>query len=170
VLDYHQFRPTGRAYLAFRTPADMRTALQRLRGAALASVPVTAVPASAPTLPVPPRVRLSAPEYPSDASRSGNGPRAGLAGEGRSVLLEGVPGFLGPETVRARLGAFRLAGGHDVYPALRFRRTPREREQAVVVHLAAEADAHRLVREWHLTSQFTDREKNQYTTRARLIN
>lgn len=162
------FKPTGRAYLTFQNTADMKAALQLLQGTQLANASISAVPAAAPAGGIPPQRRMNEPAPPSEAARTGNGPRAGIAGEGRSVLVDGIPGFITIEGIRARLREFRLAGGHDVY--MTRRRGIRSREQSVLVQLATEADAHQLVREWHLTTQFPGREGPVSITYARLVN
>jgi hypothetical protein len=162
------FKPTGRAYLTFQNSGDMKAALQKLQGAHLSNMPVSAVPAAAPSGGIPPPRRTSEPGMPSEAARYGNGPRAGIVGEGRSVILEGIPAFIPLDTVRARLGDFRLAGGHDLFSTRK--RTIRNRDQAILVQLATEADAHRLVRDWHLTTQFPSRENKVSVTYARLVN
>jgi hypothetical protein len=109
MLNYHRFMPTGSAYLAFSRPNYVNRALQDLKGASIASIPVRATPCP------PPRViRNRGVEGRRRAAERealyGFGPRAGLGLGGQHVIIWGLPENLPEAEFKSVLCDVELAG------------------------------------------------------------
>lgn len=112
AIDYYRFIPTGRAYLTLATPDLLNRNLQALENASISSIAITSVSCPPPSSAAPQRARGTHGRMDA-AGRglvAGNGPRGGVANEGKNVVLWGLPGRLTPEGLKGFLQNFKLAG------------------------------------------------------------
>lgn len=119
-LDLHRFLPTGRAYLTLTGEGLTEPTVKALRGATIASQPITAVPSP------PPEVNKGrgAAGFAAAADRGairGNGPSGNISGGGKNVVIYGVPSQVTHQEMREHLRGFQLA--------------PEDRGQRVVVQV-----------------------------------
>jgi hypothetical protein len=94
----------------------MQNALTRLQGVSISSVPIAALP-STPSVDVVPSRTRDITRPPSGLALEGNGPRAGISGEGRTVLIQGLKPSMTEKNMRNLLVPFKLAGTNDLWKA-----------------------------------------------------
>jgi hypothetical protein len=117
AIDYHRFSPAGRAFVTLSDPIHMHPALGALRGATVGSIPFNFRPSPLPDVPAPPpRTRgVKGREQARERglTLTGNGPRGGVSGAGKNVVLYGLPGKLSHNRVRDHLRGFSFAPGES---------------------------------------------------------
>ncbi|KAH9926168.1 uncharacterized protein B0H18DRAFT_876600, partial [Fomitopsis serialis] len=155
VLNYARFSPSGKAWLTLTSPNFSPHTLKALNGTVL-SGKLLEVTAKDPWSGLEPRARgvkgrLEAAER---GVLSGNGPGGGTSSHGRGVAISGFPGKITAEAVQAYLGDFRLAsyeGGQKEVVKLGVPQRNIAMKARLYVRLASVAEAHRLVRQFHMT-------------------
>ncbi|KZO95165.1 hypothetical protein CALVIDRAFT_179483 [Calocera viscosa TUFC12733] len=189
-LDYYRFLRTPGAWLKFENQQDMHAALQHIGGRKfqITAQDILAIPTPAPSDAVQRsrgfRGRAIAAQK---GSIHGNGPDAGTRSMGRDVVLYGLPGKIEPEDVLAALKGFafrKKANKKDLgNEAETDGMDEEERAQAVyklpqigrsltsrhLVRLESQSEAHRLVRQLHMTYWDQDLWGTKYTCRARVV-
>ena len=108
-MDYDRFRPTGTAYLSLSSANSMNRNLRMLARATISSLPLSAAAVSNPF----PVGRMRGSDGRQEAADKGlidgNGPGGGTSGNGKNVVIWGLPGKLPPDGLRNYLRAFRLS-------------------------------------------------------------
>ncbi|KZT67767.1 hypothetical protein DAEQUDRAFT_812632 [Daedalea quercina L-15889] len=173
ALDYYRFTPTGRAWLTLNSSTHMRYTLKSLKGSVISGKLLDADAAHDPKNPVNRtrgvKGRLEAAER---GLVTGSGPDGASTSHGRGVVIQGLPGKLTPEGLRSYLKDFKLAATEGGRKEIVKLDTPNLRltiKSRFFVRLASVAEAHRLVRELHMTyfeSKFYD---NKYSLRAAVV-
>ncbi|KAI0273551.1 hypothetical protein BC834DRAFT_214318 [Gloeopeniophorella convolvens] len=169
ALDYYRFDPTGRAFLTLASAHDLPRVLAALREVKLFSH--TLRPATTP-VPVAPPARARGAKGRGEAAEralvAGSGSQGGITDVGRAVLLAGLPGRISPDSVRVYLRQYRLLGGEAEVVKLE-RRGKSSLTTRVLVRLATPSEAHRLVRDVHMTKYEPEIWEDKYTIRAHVI-
>jgi len=108
-MDYDRFRPTGTAYLSLSSKNSMARNLRLLDKATISSLSIraTAIPNSLSVGRT--RGSLGRQEAVNKGLIDGNGPNGGTSGNGKNVIIWGLPGKLPPDGLRNYLRAFRLS-------------------------------------------------------------
>ena len=108
-MDYDRFLPTGTAYLSLSSTNSMGRNLRMLAKATMSSLPLRASAVPNPF----PVGRMRGSEGRQEAADrgliDGNGPGGGTSGNGKNVVIWGLPGKLPPDGLRNYLRAFRLS-------------------------------------------------------------
>jgi len=108
-MDYDRFWKTGTAYLSLSSQNSMARNLRLLRDATMSSLSLhaTAVPNPFPFERM--RGSFGREEAAKKGLIDGNGPSGGTSGNGKNVIMWGLPGKLPPDGLRNYLRAFRLS-------------------------------------------------------------
>lgn len=182
AIEYQRFIPTHRAILEISDPILTQSALKALQGATVASMPVYPRVKSEEQVDAPTPVRHRGMRGREDAVERGavlqvgDGPngRLSAATSGRNVVVYGLPGNTRPAVLREYLRGFSFAANEPEKTQVqklvgeddRLRPTAK-----FLVRLSNESEAHRLVRQMHLTP-FNLGEKSEtvrHLVRARVI-
>ena len=107
-MDYDRFHPTGTAYLSLSSSSSMHRNLRMLNKATMTSLPLRATAVPDPSIG---RTRGSVgrEEASNKGLVTGNGPNGGTSGNGKNVIIWGLPGKLPPDGLRNYLRPFRLS-------------------------------------------------------------
>jgi hypothetical protein len=108
-MDYDRFRPNGTAYLSLSSPNSMLRNLRMLNKATLSSLPLRATAVPSPFSAGRTRGAVGRKEAADKGLVNGNGPNGGTSGNGKNVVMWGLPGKLPPDGLRNYLRAFRLS-------------------------------------------------------------
>ena len=108
-MDYDRFRPTGTAYLSLSSPGSMARNLRLLNKATISSLSLHATATPNPFSVGRTRGSLGRREAVDKGLIDGNGPNGGTSGNGKNVIIWGLPGKLPPDGLRNYLRAFRLS-------------------------------------------------------------
>ena len=193
VLDYQRFEPKGRAYLSLMRPDYMGQAIAAFRNASISSIPIRAFPSPAYIAPQRGRGVEGRERAAERGVLQGNGPRAGLGVSGRNVVLWGLPGKLTQEGLRSMMVAWELAAssgtaGLEILKIVKcvdpfiFKRAPYQAQKSVnrpptkfslysrfIVRTQSAAEAHRIVRQLHMTHFHPNVYQDRYLMKARVI-
>ncbi|KAG2157324.1 hypothetical protein DEU56DRAFT_764018 [Suillus clintonianus] len=167
AIDYHRFLPTGRAYLTLAHTDNLHKNLQALDKASVGSLPIRAV--SAP----PPRFshgRL----YKTETQRkvfAGNGPHGGILSRMKHVVVWGLPGKISGEAVENYLRDFRLDNmdGKSAAVKVELPTNTFSLYSRYLVRPTSTAEAHRLVRQLHMSYYEPEQWGKRYQLRARVV-
>ena len=107
-MDYRRFQATGAAYLTLSSPTSITRNLRILNSATMSSLPLQARTIQNLSYG---RMRGSTgrQEAVDKGLVNGNGPNGGTSGNGKNVIMWGLPGKLPPDGLRNYLKAFRLS-------------------------------------------------------------
>lgn len=169
-LVYDRFKPTGKAYVSLGTADSLNGNLRLLQKATLTSFPVDSW-AGADDMPSVVRRRgaQGRQEAVDRGLVSGNGPDGGIVGNGKVVILFGLPGRLEPDGLGKYLKRFEATSGQE-----EIRKVERPVGKLIIESLhmmrcASVSDAHRLVRLLHMTYYNSNLYGHKYLIRARVI-
>ncbi|EPT06196.1 hypothetical protein FOMPIDRAFT_1034132 [Fomitopsis schrenkii] len=172
-LDYYRFQPTGRAWLTLSSPNYMQHALKAMQGTVLSGKALRGVPVNDPSEAITRtrgvKGRLEAAER---GLFTGNGPNGMSTGQGKGVVIYGLPGKLTPGGLRTYLRNFKLASAEAGQQEIVKLETPNKRltlKSRYYVRLSSVAEAHRLVRELHMTFFERNIYENKYPIRAQVV-
>ncbi|OJA14830.1 hypothetical protein AZE42_00783 [Rhizopogon vesiculosus] len=115
TIDYHRFRPTGRAYLTLAHTDQLYKNLQALEKSSVASLPIRAF-SSPPPQSNPGRLHRSVPE---GQVLTGNGSHGGIRSRMKHVVIWGFPGKMSERAVENYLQDFRLDNVKDLSEAVK---------------------------------------------------
>jgi len=170
-LGYNRFRPNGTAYITFNNAKAVEAALKQLRDAYLSTFPLIARSHSAGDV-VNRRARGKAGR--EEASQRGivvgTGRDAELPGErSMSVVLSGLPGRMSETSLRELLNGYHLrdAGRGSVVNTAPATTAAPSITSRFLVRLGSPSEAHRLVRDLHLTPLTT--EMKEYEIQAHVV-
>jgi len=172
AIDYSHFAPSEKALLTLTRPNLLQENLLALQNASIAGIPIKATPTRL-SDPSPPRQRgVKGRREAADRGILGNGPHAGLSNGDRNVTIWGFPGKLEPESLFPLFEHFNLstnkAGQPDIVkiplPDGAFTMVSR-----FLLRLASASEAHRLVRQLHLTHWEPEFNGMRYPLRAQII-
>jgi hypothetical protein len=171
-IDYTRFLSAGRAYLTLTQSEFIRDNLASLQKANIGGLQVDAFPSPPPLDVIPTRSRGA--RGRSDAAGRGaivgNGPSAGLLNPNIHVVIWGLPGKITPNRLKEYLSDFQLAGTNRGEiaqvnkPEERFSLFSRH-----IVRMSSVSEAHRLVRQLHMTYFEPEKSGEKYPVRARVI-
>ncbi|KAG2349677.1 hypothetical protein BDR05DRAFT_923325 [Suillus weaverae] len=156
AIDYHRFLPTGRAYLTLAHTEHLHTNMQALDKASVGSLPIQAV--SAP----PPRSGHGRLDRTGTQRKvfSGNGPHGGISSRMKHVVIWGLPGKISEEAVENYLRehdfTYSATNTFSLY-------------SRYLVRPTSTAEAHRLVRQLHMTYYEPEHWGRRYQLRARVV-
>lgn len=108
-MRYDRFRPTGTAYLVLSAPNSVTRNLRALNTATMTSLPLRATAVPNPLPIVRTRGFAGRREAADKGLVHGTGPNGGTSGNGRNVIMWGLPGKLPPDGLKNYLRAFRLS-------------------------------------------------------------
>ncbi|KAF8522301.1 hypothetical protein BU17DRAFT_44846 [Hysterangium stoloniferum] len=170
---YVRFLPEGKAHVAFETPEQADMAAKRLRNATMSGSPVQ--PMLTHVADVPATRSRGAKGREEAAARgciTGTGPDAGVTDRGRGVVLWGLPGRMTVDELKELLlRGFSLMDGEAAKGNVVLIE-PDGRTQSSTsrhyVRLDSIAEAHRLVRQLHMTD-FKRRGGRTYRIHARVV-
>lgn len=108
-MNYDRFRQTGTAYLSLSSQNSMARNLRLLRDATMSSLSLSATTVPNPFSVGRMRGSLGREEAAKKGLIDGNGPNGGTSGNGKNVIMWGLPGKLPPDGLRNYLRAFRLS-------------------------------------------------------------
>jgi len=108
-MDYDRFWPTGTAYLSLSSQSSMARNLRMLKKATMSSLPLHAKGVPNPFPAGRTRGSVGRQEAAKKGLIDGNGPNGGTSGNGKNVIMWGLPGKLPPDGLRNYLRAFRLS-------------------------------------------------------------
>ncbi|KAG1782704.1 hypothetical protein EV702DRAFT_960473, partial [Suillus placidus] len=169
AIDYHRFLPTGRAYLTLAHTEHLHTNMQALDKASVGSLPIQAV--SAP----PPRSGHGRPDRTGTQRKvfSGNGPHGGISSRMKHVVIWGLPGKIFEEAVENYLRErdFRLDNINGKSGAVKVELATNTFSlySRYLVRPTSTAEAHRLVRQLHMTYYEPEHWGRRYQLRARVV-
>ncbi|KAG1891227.1 hypothetical protein F4604DRAFT_400005 [Suillus subluteus] len=167
AIDYHRFLPTGRAYLTLADTKHLYKNLQALDKASLGSLPIRAV--SAPT----PRSGHGQLDRTGTQRKvfSGNGPHGGISSRMKHVVIWGLPGKISEEAVENYLRDFRLdnVDGKNGAVKVELATNTFSLYSRYLVRPTSTAEAHRLVRQLHMTYYEPEHWGRRYQLRARVV-
>ncbi|KAH7914961.1 hypothetical protein BJ138DRAFT_1123028 [Hygrophoropsis aurantiaca] len=173
MLDYHRFKPTGRAYLEISHPDFTRPNVVALERTTVSGMLITAYPSPAPNVHPTPRTRgvqgrIDAAER---GAIKGNGPHGGFPSFGKCVVLWGFPGKSNADMVRGFLKGFELVGGQGNPDILQVALpdTTFSLYSRYIVRTTSIAEAYRIVRKSHMTYYKPDSWGERYQIRARVV-
>ncbi|KAJ7740739.1 hypothetical protein DFH07DRAFT_838966 [Mycena maculata] len=158
AIDYHRFEPSGHAYLQLKHSDFLLPNLAALEKVSLSGVHLVAEPSN---------------REPMSEQFDGNGLSSELDSNGKNVVVWGLPKAIGPEVLDRLIQGFNFPPGEPYIfklPTLPF--TGRETFTLAcrfMVRLTSESEAHRLVRELHMTPYWPDLHGTKYPIRARVI-
>jgi len=172
VLDYRRFIPTGNAWLKLTSPELLNANLRALDNATVSSSPISAASSEAP--PIPNRMRgLKGKDVAAKRGYfDGNGPRGGIKNSGKNVVIWGLPGRMSPDALKEFLRDFHLAGtegGKTESVKIPVDASQYTRVSKHLVRLSSQSEAHRVVRELHMTYYHPEVHKYSYLIRARVV-
>ncbi|KAJ7905356.1 hypothetical protein B0H14DRAFT_2327192, partial [Mycena olivaceomarginata] len=156
-IEYRHLSPTGRAYVKLTHSDFLQPSLDALESVTISGVHTIAEPSDRP---------------PLAAQLEGNGLSSELDSNGRYVAVWGLPKAVGPETLDAILGGrFTFPPGEAYIFKMPHPDTNNNFTMAArfLVRLASVSEAHRLVRELHMTYYQPEIHKTNYPLRARVI-
>jgi len=171
---YIRFLPEGKAHVAFETPEQADIAVKRLRNATMSGSPVQ--PILTQVVDVPATRSRGAKGREEAAARgciTGTGPDAGVTDRGKGVVLWGLPGRMTADELKELLSfkGFFLMDGETAKGNVVLIE-PDGRTQSLTsrhyVRLESIAEAHRLVRQLHMTD-FKRRGGKTYRIHARVV-
>ncbi|KZT59771.1 hypothetical protein CALCODRAFT_481274 [Calocera cornea HHB12733] len=189
-LHYFRFLRGGAAYLKFETPKDALEALRHIGGkkVMIMAQEILALPTAAPPSMVERQRGIRGRAIAAQKGEvDGTGLDAGTASRGRDVVLYGIPNKIEAEDVLAALKGFELnrkrnknetAAGDEtdgmdeeeraqaVYKLSQFGRSLTSR---YLIRLDSASEAHRLVRQLHMTHWDPTLWGKQYMCRARVV-
>ncbi|KAK2460584.1 hypothetical protein APHAL10511_007054 [Amanita phalloides] len=175
TLVYKRFTPTGTAMVSLTRPDFLKKNLQLLENISISGIPLKSRPRllddAYMTLP---RARGEKGREEADqrGTLNGDGPRAGIRDDGRTVTVWGYPGKTESAAVEFLVRDYDVArkrsGEADVrkVPAPEGRFTMCSR---FLVKLANVSEAHRLVREMNMTYYEPETLGNKFILRARIV-
>ncbi|KAG2367472.1 hypothetical protein BDR07DRAFT_1350959 [Suillus spraguei] len=164
AVDYHRFLPTGRAYLTLAHTEHLHKNLHALDNASVGSLPIQAV--SAP----PPRSGHGQLDRTGTQRKifSGNGPHGGISSRMKHVVIWGLPGQIPGEVVENYLRDFRLDNIDDMVFTYSTANMSSFYSR-YLVRPTSTAEAHRLVRQLHMSYFQPERWGRRYQLRARVV-
>ncbi|KAA1469535.1 hypothetical protein DENSPDRAFT_870399 [Dentipellis sp. KUC8613] len=167
-LDYRRFWPTGRAYVSLASQESQRFALKAMRNVTFFTKTVTSSETPAPEGP-PPRTRgVKGREFAATRGVvTGSGERGGIWETERSVILAGLPGKINVNEVRGMLKGYKLASGTS--QIVKLDRIEDSVCSRVLVRLNSVSEAHRLVRNIHMTYMNQSHLGSEYLVHARIV-
>ncbi|KAJ7273579.1 hypothetical protein B0H12DRAFT_1090075 [Mycena haematopus] len=159
AIDYDNLTPTGRAYLQLTHPDFLLPSLDILEKFTISGVHPIAEPSD---------------RLPMSAQLEGNGLSSELDSNGRYAVVWGLPKAVSPPQLDRQLLAGRYnfpLGEPYIFKMPPRSNTPRSftRFGRFLVRLASVSEAHRLVREVHMTYYWPEELKTEYLLRARVI-
>ncbi|KAJ7109244.1 hypothetical protein C8R44DRAFT_802008 [Mycena epipterygia] len=155
AIEYKRLDPTGRAYLQLIHPDFLLPNLDALERVSLSGVHLLAEPSNRAPTPMPEQM-------------NGNGLSSELKSDGKNVVLWGIPKAVGAELVDELLEGFSFPPGEPYI----FKMPAPDSFTFVgrfLVRLVSAPEAHRLVRQFHMTHWNPPVHGNKYTIRARVI-
>ncbi|KII88588.1 hypothetical protein PLICRDRAFT_110952, partial [Plicaturopsis crispa FD-325 SS-3] len=172
MLDYNRFAPTGRAYFTVTHPDFLRPCIKALQNASVSSIPITAQSAPSPNDAPPTRTRgaKGRAEAVQRSIITGNGPNGGIWGNEKCVVMWGLPGKLEADALKKHLADFTLAsseGGQR--EVIRLDGAYFSLYSRHLVRLESVAEAHRLVRQKHMTYYEREEKGEKYLIHARVV-
>jgi hypothetical protein len=114
-MNYDRFRPTGTAYLSLSSQSSVTRNLRILNSATMSSLTLQAKAVPSPFSVARTRGSVGRQEAANKGLIDGNGPNGGTSGNGKNIIMWGLPGKLPPDGLRNYLRAFRLSdeGGQE---------------------------------------------------------
>ncbi|KAH9842587.1 uncharacterized protein C8Q71DRAFT_720094 [Rhodofomes roseus] len=174
ALDYWRFSPTGQAWLTLTSPTFLPHTVNALNGAVISGKLLQA--AARDPMPQSQLARTRGVKGRLEAAErgiiTGSGPDGGRTGQGKGVVIYGLPGKFGAEAVRTYLKEFKLAASEDGQKEIVKLEVPPSKatlKSRFYVRLASVAEAHRLVRRFHMTFFEPNYYQNKYTIRAQVV-
>lgn len=193
VLNYDRFRPTGTAYITFTKPDFTPNALKILHGNTLGGSRIEAkLVRSTEVSSTGSRTRgiKGKAEAAERGLFDGRGPNAGLTRNATNVVISGLPGKSTSDIIKGLVKPYKLAGYEDkgdiikvdLYVVsltppffgtdLRNTYSPVQKmavTSSFVIRLATVSEAHRLVRDLHMTLYRPDLFLEKYPVKAHVI-
>ncbi|KZT09472.1 uncharacterized protein LAESUDRAFT_722434 [Laetiporus sulphureus 93-53] len=174
-LDYYRFTPTGRAWVEVTAPIHLKKTLKALQNTVIGSTvlaPLVADPYAGP--PIRMRGKKGFTEAVERGIVLGNGLNGGITGQGKNVVIYGLPRMMEPEAVRDFLKSFKLASmqeGQQVYKMEIQKESIKKSTftSRYLVRLASVSEAHRVVRRIHMTYYQPENYGSRYPVHARVI-
>ncbi|KAJ7219147.1 hypothetical protein GGX14DRAFT_590278, partial [Mycena pura] len=158
AIDYYRLEPTGRAYLKLTHPDFLLPSLDALEKVSISGVHPVAEPSSRPSM---------------STQADGNGLSSELGSDGKHVVVSGLPKAVGPEVVDELLEGFSFPPGEPyIFKLPRCAVCPPPHFTFVsrfLVRLSSVSEAHRLVRQLHMTNFKPAVHETRYPLRARVI-
>ncbi|KZS99256.1 hypothetical protein SISNIDRAFT_480819 [Sistotremastrum niveocremeum HHB9708] len=168
-INYERFRPTGEATIRVRRPQDLYPALYALKNASISHYFLHFKPTHD-IVPIRPRTRgaKGRQEAIQRGLITGDGPDAGIAERGKSVVIWGLPPRVRLDKLREFLNNGRLSSE----PTLAVVDPPPDGYSStsrVLVQTKSISDAHRLVRDFHRTFYTPETFGEAYEIRAQVV-
>jgi len=168
-MDYNRFRPTGTAFLSLSSPNSLTHNLRMLSKTTMSSLPLhaTGVPNPFPVG----RTRGSAgrQEAVNKGLIDGTGPNGGTTGNGKNVIMWGLPGKLPPDGLRNYLRAFRLSEASGQENIVKIEPEKSSLTSRHLVRCSTPSEAYRLVRRFHMTYFGESVHGDRYLLGARVV-
>ncbi|TFY72389.1 hypothetical protein EVG20_g612 [Dentipellis fragilis] len=167
-LDYKRFWSTGGAYVSLASQEAQRFALRAMRNVTFFTKTVTSAETPAPQGP-PPRTRgvKGRENAATRGAITGTGERGGIWETEKSVILAGLPGKANVNEVRGMLKGYKLANG--TAQIVKLDRIDDSVCSRVLVRLNSVSEAHRLVRNIHMTYVNQAHLGSEYLVHARIV-
>ncbi|KAG0705950.1 hypothetical protein DFH29DRAFT_996377 [Suillus ampliporus] len=167
AIDYHRFLPTGRAYLTLAHTEHLYKNLQALDKSSVGSLPIHAV-SSPPPYSNPGRLNKAGTQ---GKIFSGNGPHGGIHSRMKHVVIWGFPGKISEQAVENYLRDFRLDGvdGKSGATKVALPTNTFSLYSRYLVRPTSTAEAHRLVRQLHMSYYEPEYWGRRYQLRARVV-
>ncbi|KAI0331126.1 hypothetical protein GY45DRAFT_1322836 [Cubamyces sp. BRFM 1775] len=169
-IEHERFRPTGQGFLTFARPEYANAAFKALKQVVVGGKSVRARASN--TLPELPRSRGTKGllEAGQRGAITGNGPSGGVTGSGRNVVLYGLPGRMVPVMLADSLRKFKLAGSEFGREAIvKLEQQGATSTSRFLVRASSVAEAHRLVRAFHMRPWRPDLNGDKYMARAFVV-
>ncbi|KAF9651512.1 hypothetical protein BDM02DRAFT_3110627 [Thelephora ganbajun] len=150
-MDYDRFRPTGTAYLSLSSPNSMTRNLRMLNKATMASLSLRATAVPNPFSVGRTRGTVGRKEAANKGLVDGNGPNGGTSGQGKNVIMWGLPGKLPPDGLRNYLRTFQLSETSSQESIVKIEPEKLSLTSRHLVRCSTPSEAYRLVRRLHMT-------------------
>ncbi|KAJ3478303.1 hypothetical protein NLI96_g9854 [Meripilus lineatus] len=173
AIIYKRFSTTGEGLITLSDPNTAERSLKALERGMVGGLVVSSrcIPAPADATPARSRGQKGKLEAAKRGLIQGDGPNGGIADRGNAVLISGLPGKMTGDALRTYFKTFRFESQEGVKAI-----TKLELPEGIVslysrhlVRMASQAEAHRLVRRFHMTFYQSEVWGTRYLMKAHVV-
>ncbi|THH33856.1 hypothetical protein EUX98_g274 [Antrodiella citrinella] len=170
-INYKGFHPQQEGFISFTHPSFVRNAIKSLRHSIMGGYTVTVEPSASPDE-VPHSLRSRGFKGRAEAAErgivAGDGAGAGISKPGKSVLMYGLPPQISAPAMKRYLQDYMQADSGEK-EIVRIEEEKGAITSRYLIRLANASEAHRLVRQFHMTSFTTEAWGKKFKTKVRVI-
>jgi len=171
-INYKGFKPTTEGFISFTHPSFLRNAIKTLRNSKVGGYSIAVAPSVSPHEPSARSQRTRGFKGRAEAAERGivvgDGPGAGVTRPGKSVVMYGLPPTITPHAMKRYLQEYMQAdSGEKEIVKIESERS--NLTSRFLVRLASASEAHRLARQFHMTSFTKEAWGSKYKTKVKVI-